>query len=95
MNLLFCSLLSLVIELSNTLTFAPKPIAVLAGIRQQFPHLKWLLLWEEHQLCYQRCPLPNSVVIISSAAINIDAVPAISLGFYGVSAIFVFDMLEC
>ena len=77
---LFCSLRSLVIELSNTFTFAPKPIAVFAANSPTVPAPKITTSVGGTPVMFPKSnPLPNSVVIISSAAINTDAVPAISL----------------
>ena len=77
---LFCRRRSFVIELSKTFTLAPSPIAVLAANYPTVPAPKITTsVGGTPVMLPNSSPFPNSLVIISSAAIKIDAVPAISL----------------
>ena len=68
------------IELSKTFTFAPKPIAVFAANSPTVPAPKMTTSVGGTPVMFPKSkPFPNSLVIINSAAINTDAVPAISL----------------
>ncbi|MNR15684.1 hypothetical protein D3C85_1322360 [compost metagenome] len=77
---LFCKRRSLVIELSKTFTFAPKPMAVFAANSPTVPAPRITTSVGGTPVMFpNKSPFPNSLAIINSAAIKIDAVPAISL----------------
>ena len=70
----------MVIELSNTFTLAPKPSAVLAANSPTVPAPKITTsVGGTPVILPSNNPFPNSLFIMSSAAIKTEAIPAISL----------------
>ena len=70
----------MVIELSKTLTLAPRPNAVLAANSPTVPAPNITTLeGGTPQILPNNRPFPLLLPLINSAAINTDAIPAISL----------------